>query len=69
MVNDQHEGPSFAAWYLLAALLDNPGTECLTPGLVEATLRDAGFEVESTEPMLHEPMLHEITQLTRARRA
>ena len=64
MVNDQHDGPGFAAWYLLAALLDNPGAECLTPGFVEATLRDAGFVVEGTEPMLPE-----ITQLTRARRA
>jgi SAM-dependent methyltransferase len=63
MVNDQHEGPSFAAWYLLAALLDNPGAECLTPGFVEAVLRDAGFVVEGTQPMLDE-----ITQLTRARR-
>ena len=63
MVNDEHEGPGFAAWYLLAALLDNPEAECLTPGFVEAALRDAGFVVESTEPMLDE-----ITQLTRARR-
>jgi 2-hydroxy-4-(methylsulfanyl)butanoate S-methyltransferase len=63
MVNDQHEGPGFAAWYLLAALLDNPEAECLTPGFVETALRDAGFVVESTEPMLEE-----ITQLTRARR-
>ena len=63
MVNDQHEGPEFAAWYLLAALLDNPGAECLTPGFVEAALHDAGFVVESTEPVLDE-----ITQLTRGRR-
>jgi hypothetical protein len=63
MVNDQHEGPGFAAWYLLAALLDNPEAECLTPGFVEAALRDAGFVIEGTEPILDE-----ITQLTRARR-
>ena len=63
MVNDQHEGPGFAAWYLLAALLDNPGAECLTPGFVEAALRDAGFVIEGTETMLDE-----ITQLTHARR-
>lgn len=64
MVNDQHEGPNFAAWYLLAAVLDNPGAECLTPGFVEQALRDAGFVVEGTEPMLPE-----ITQLTSARRS
>jgi 2-hydroxy-4-(methylsulfanyl)butanoate S-methyltransferase len=63
MVDDRHEGPSFAAWYLLAALPDNPDAECLTPGFVEAALRDAGFVIERTEPMLDE-----ITQLTRARR-
>jgi len=50
-------------WYLLAAMLDNPQAECLTPGFVEATLRDAGFAVERTETMLDE-----ITQPTRARR-
>lgn len=64
MVNDQYEGPNFAAWYLLAAVLDNPGAECLTPGFVEQALRDAGFAVEGTEPMLDE-----ITQLTSARRS
>lgn len=63
MVNDQHEGPGFAAWYLLAAMLDNPQAECLTPGFVESALRDAGFAVDRTETMLDE-----ITQLTRARR-
>ena len=63
MVNDQHEGPGFAAWYLLAAMLDNPEAQCLTPGFVEAVLRDAGFVIERTETMLDE-----ITQLTRARR-
>lgn len=63
MVDDRHEGPDFAAWYLLAAMLDNPQAECLTPGYVEAALRDAGFVIEGTATMLDE-----ITQLTRARR-
>lgn len=63
MVDDRHEGPGFAAWYLLAAMLDNPQAECLTPDFVETALRDAGFAVERTETMLDE-----ITQLTRARR-
>ena len=63
MVNDQYEGPGFAAWYLLAAMLDNPEAVCLTPGFVEAALREAGFVIEGTETMLDE-----ITQLTRARR-
>jgi hypothetical protein len=63
MVDDAHEGPNFAAWYLLAAILDNPGAECLTPGYVEGVLRDAGFAVERTEPMLEG-----ITSLTRARK-
>lgn len=62
MVDDAHDGPDFAAWYLLAAMLDNLEAECLTPGFVEGVLREAGFEVEGTEPMLDE-----ITQLTRAR--
>jgi hypothetical protein len=44
-------------------MLDNPDAECLTPGLVETCLHEAGFEIEGTEPMLTE-----ITQLTRARR-
>ena len=63
MVDDRHEGPAFAAWYLLAAIPDNPQAECLTPDFVEAALRKAGFAVERTETMLDE-----ITQLTRARR-
>jgi 2-hydroxy-4-(methylsulfanyl)butanoate S-methyltransferase len=63
MVNDGHDGPGFAAWYLLAAMLDNLDAECLTPGFVEATLRDAGFVIEGSGTMLDE-----ITQLTRARR-
>lgn len=63
MVDDRHDGPAFAAWYLLAAMLDNPQAECLTPGFVEAVLSDAGFVIEGTAPMLDE-----ITQLTRARR-
>ena len=48
---------------MLAALPDNPQAECLTPGFVESALRDAGFAIEGTSPMLDE-----ITQLTRARR-
>lgn len=63
MVNDDHEGPGFAAWYLLSSMLDNPAAECLSPGLVEGRLRDAGFAIEGTAPMLDD-----ITQLTRARR-
>jgi SAM-dependent methyltransferase len=63
MVDDIHEGPDFAAWYLLGAILDNPGAECLTPGFVEGALRAAGFAVEGTETMLEG-----ITGLTRARK-
>ena len=54
---------SVAAWYLLASLPDNPHAECLTPGFVEGALRDSGFVIEGTAPMLAE-----ITQLTLARR-
>ena len=64
MVNDSHDGPDFAAWYLLAAMLDNLEAECLTPGFVEGVLGDAGFKIEGTEPMLDE-----ITRLTRAHTA
>ena len=63
MVNDQHEGPAFAAWYLLASLPDNPHAECLSPSFVEGVLHEAGFVIEGTANMLDE-----ITQLTRARR-
>jgi hypothetical protein len=63
MTDDAHQGPDFAAWYLLAAILDNPGAECLTPGYVEGVLRAAGFAVERTETMLEG-----ITSLTRARK-
>ena len=63
MVDDRHEGPAFAAWYLLASMPDNPQAECLTPGFVETALRDAGFTIEGTETMIDE-----ISQLTRARR-
>jgi SAM-dependent methyltransferase len=63
MVDDDHEGPAFAAWYLLASLPDNPQAECLSPGFVERCLGDAGFAVDGTGPMLSE-----ITALTRARK-
>jgi hypothetical protein len=63
MVDDAHEGPPFAAWYLLNSILDNPSAECLTPGYVEGVLRDAGFAVSPTEVMLPG-----ITMLTRATR-
>ena len=46
MVDDAHEAPDFAALYLLAAVLDNPQAECLTPAFVEGALRDAGFDIE-----------------------
>lgn len=63
MVDDHHEGPDYAAWYLLGAVLDNPKAECLTPRFVEGALRAAGFAVDGTEPMLAG-----ITSLTRARK-
>jgi ubiquinone/menaquinone biosynthesis C-methylase UbiE len=63
MVDDAHEAPGFAAWYLLGRMLDNPGGECLTQGFVEGALRAAGFVVERTDVMLEE-----ITRMTRARR-
>jgi hypothetical protein len=47
MVDDDHEGPAFAAWYLLASLPDNPQAECLSPGFVERCLGDAGFAVDA----------------------
>jgi predicted methyltransferase len=63
MVDDDHAGPAFAAWYLLASLPDNPQAECLSPAFVERCLGDAGFAIDGTEPMLAE-----ITALTRARK-
>ena len=63
MVDDVHEAPTFAALYLLSAVLDNPEAECLTPAFVEGALRDAGFEIETTGTMLDE-----ITSVTQARR-
>ena len=63
MVDNDHEGPDYAAWYLLGAVLDNPTAECLTPRFVEDALRAAGFTVEGTEPMLAG-----ITSLTRAKK-
>ncbi len=64
MVDDARQGPRFAAWYLLGAMLDNPSAVCLTPAYVERVLRDAGFRVEKTEVMLPG-----ITMLTRAVKA
>src|SRR5262245_21392044 len=61
MVDDAHEGPPFAAWYLLASIFDNPTAVCLTPSYVEAVLREAGFAVDGTQVMLPG-----ITMLTRA---
>lgn len=63
MVDNAHEGPKFAAWYLLSSMLDNPDAVSLTPGFVEGTLRQAGFEIEQSGTMLEE-----ITSVTRARR-
>jgi 2-hydroxy-4-(methylsulfanyl)butanoate S-methyltransferase len=64
MVDDAHEGPPFAAWYLLSAILDNPTAVCLTPGYVEGVLHKVGFAVDGTEVMLPG-----ITMLTRATKA
>ncbi len=61
LVDDAHEGPPFAAWYLLGSVLDNPTAVCLTPTDVERVLRDAGFQIEATKSMLPG-----ITMLTRA---
>jgi hypothetical protein len=61
MVDDAHEGPPFAAWYLLSSIIDNPDAVCLTPGYVEGALRQAGLDVAGTETMLPG-----ITMLTRA---
>ena len=64
MVDDAHEGPPFAAWYLLGSIIDNPNAVCLTPSYVENVLRQVGFNVERTEMMLPG-----ITMLTRATKA
>ena len=64
MVDDSHDGPAFAAWYLLGSIIDNPGAICLTPSYVERVLRETGFDVDRTEVMLPG-----ITMLTRAVRA
>lgn len=61
MVDQAHEGPPFAAWYLLSSILDNPHAVCLTPDYVEGALRQVGLDVEGTEIMLPG-----ITMLTRA---
>lgn len=64
MVDDVHEGPPFAAWYLLGSIFDNPNAVCLTPAYVERVLREAGLEAERAEIMLPG-----ITMLTRAKKA
>jgi predicted O-methyltransferase YrrM len=64
MVDNNHEGPPFAAWYLLGSIFDNPNAVCLTPSYVEGVLHDAGLDVEPTEIMLPG-----ITMLTRASKA
>lgn len=61
MVDNAHEGPPFAAWYLLGSIFDNPNAVCLTPAYVEGALRQVGLHVERTEIMLPA-----ITMLTRA---
>jgi hypothetical protein len=61
MVDDAHEGPPFAAWYLLGSIFDNPNAVCLTPSYVENVLHQTGFKVDRTETMLPG-----ITTLTRA---
>jgi 2-hydroxy-4-(methylsulfanyl)butanoate S-methyltransferase len=63
MVDNAHEGPPFAAWYLLGSIFDNPRAVCLTPSHVEDVLRQVGFSVERTEIMLPG-----ITMLTKARK-
>jgi NADPH:quinone reductase-like Zn-dependent oxidoreductase len=63
MVNNAYLQPPFAAWYLLGSIFDNPNAVCLTPAFVEDTLRQAGFQIETTEVMLEG-----ITLLTRARK-
>jgi 2-hydroxy-4-(methylsulfanyl)butanoate S-methyltransferase len=52
LVDDNRQGPPFAAWYLLASVLDNPDAVCLTPSYVESVLREAGFKIGRTETML-----------------
>ena len=60
-VDNAHESPPFAAWYLLGSIFDNPNAVCLTPSYVENVLREIGFNVDRTEIMLPG-----ITTLTRA---
>ena len=52
LVDDAHEGPPFAAWYVLGSIFDNPNAVCLNPSYVEDVLRQTGFNVERTEVML-----------------
>lgn len=50
MVDDAHQGPPFAAWYLLASIVDG-------------VLREAGFAVGGTEVML--PGITRLTRANR----
>ena len=43
MVDNAHEGPPFAAWYLLGSIFDNPNAVCLTPSYVENVMGIAGL--------------------------
>jgi len=61
MVDNAHEHPPFAAWYLLGSVFDNPSAVCLTPAFVEGVLRQTGFQIDATEVMLPG-----ITMLTKA---
>ncbi|MBV9908324.1 MAG: class I SAM-dependent methyltransferase [Hyphomicrobiales bacterium] len=63
MVDNTYEQPPFAAWYLLGSIFDNPNAVCLTPAFVEDALRQTGFQIDATEPMLPG-----ITMLTKARK-
>jgi 2-hydroxy-4-(methylsulfanyl)butanoate S-methyltransferase len=63
MVNNAYLQPPFAAWYLLGSIFDNPDAVCLTPAFIEDTLRQAGFQIETSEVMLEG-----ITMLTTARK-
>ena len=63
MVGNAYEQPPFAAWCLLGSIFDNPNAACLTPAFIEGVLRQAGFQIDTTEVMLAG-----ITKLTRAQK-